>query len=452
MTTTSDPLHALYTDEAEVRSELARVQDICHGCRQCIDLCGSFPTLFDMLDRMSKPSAGLLTPAEQDQVVSECVHCTLCAVDCPYGPQQNDRSRNGSAGNGAAAQQADVDVPRLMLRARAMQFEHGHLAGTGKKAARVLARPDRVGRIATRVPSIANAVIGSKTGSRRRRLLARLTGVSADRHLGTFAAQRFSAWFRERPTIKLHRRQAAVMVFPTCLVEYQATSIGKDLVKVYERNGVECGVSSARCCGAPLLHAGDIAAFRKVAEKNLSQLATEIRDGKDIVVPQPACAHVLTVDSVEHVSSVDARVDAALVAEHTYDASGYLVGLHRGDDYVLDTDFEGETHRRITYQASSHMRARGVGYPSRDLMRLTGARIEVIQEPSGVGGIWSLRTRTDADDSTTQRLAERVAAGTGGVVASDSHLASLAIAERTGMMPIHPLQVVARAYGIPDEI
>ena len=442
-----DPTQPSYVDEAEVRSELARVQDICHGCRRCVDLCGSFPTLFDLLDRMSEPSAGLLTPAEQDQVVSECVHCTLCAVDCPYGPESSGSRSSGPA----SAEDVAVDVPRLMLRARAMQFEHGHLAGTGKQAARVLARPDRVGRIAARVPGAANAVIRSKTGSRRRRLLARITGISPDRHLGTFASQRFSEWFRARPTIKLHRRQAVVTVFPTCLVEHQATSIGKDLVKVYERNGIECGVSSARCCGAPLLHAGDISGFRKVAEKNMSLLAAEIREGRDIIVPQPACAHVLTVDSVEHVTSDDARADAALVAAHTYDASGYLMGLHRGDDYVLDTDFEGETHRRITYQASSHMRARGVGYPSRDLMRLTGARIEVIQDPSGVGGIWSLRTRSDTDDSTTQRLAERVAAGTGAVIATDSHLASLAITERTGMSPIHPLQVIARAYGIPGE-
>lgn len=436
MTTTYDPFHPQYTDEADVRSELARVQDICHGCRRCVDFCGSFPTLFEMLDEMSEPSAGLLTPAQQDHVVSECVHCTLCAFECPYGSGVHD---------------ADVDVPRLMLRARAMQFEHGHLGVTSKIAARVLARPDRVGRVAARLTGAANAVIGSTSGSRRRRLLARLTGVSADRHLGTFAVQRFSAWFRERPTIKLHRRQAAVTLFPTCIVEYQAPSIGKDLVKVYERNGVECSVSSARCCGAPLLHAGDIAAFRKVAEKNVAQLAAEIRAGTDIVVPQPACAHVLTVDSGEHLSGADARADAALVAEHTYDAAGYLMSLHRGDHFVLDTDFEGETHRRITYQASSHVRARGRGYPSRDLMRLTGAKIEVIQEPSGVGGIWSLRTRGVVDDSTTQRLVERVAVGTGGVVATDSHLASLAVAGRTGLTPVHPLQVVARAYGIPAE-
>lgn len=441
MTITYDPTDSSYTDEADVRMELARVHEVCHGCRRCVDYCGVFPTLFEMLDAMVEPSADLLTPAQQDLVVDACVHCTLCAVGCPHG---TDASGSHDVATG-------VDVPRLMLRARAMQFEHGYFGATGKMAARVLARPDRVGKVATMVPGLANRVAGVATGSRVRVVLARVTGASSERQLGTFATQRFSDWFADRPTIRLQRRQAAVTLFPTCIVEYQATSIGKDLVQVYERNGIECSVSAARCCGAPLLHAGDVDAFAKVAESNMTRLAGEIREGTDIVVPQPTCAHVLTVDSIEHVTSDEARADAALVAERTYDAAGYLMTLHRGDHYVLDTDFEGAVHRRITYQASGHIRAKGDGFPGRDLMRLTGARIDVVHEPSGIGGIWSLRSGADDGESVTQRLVERLDGAQGEVVVSDSHLAGLALGEHSGVVPRHPLQVIARAYGIPEE-
>ncbi|MEP6295689.1 MAG: heterodisulfide reductase-related iron-sulfur binding cluster, partial [Ilumatobacter sp.] len=340
---------------------------------------------------------------------------------------------------------------RLMLRARAMQFEHGHLGATGRMAARVPARPDKVGRVATKVPALANRVVSVSNGSRVRGVLERFTGASSVRRLGTFATERFSDWFADRPTIRLQRRQAAVTLFPTCIVEYQATSIGKDLVKVYERNGIECSVSAARCCGAPLLHSGDIEAFAEVAEENMARLAAEIRAGTDIVVPQPACAHVLTVDSIEYVTSEQARRDAELVAERTFDAAGYLMTLHRGDHYVLDTDFEGAVPQRITYQASSLIRARGDGFPGRDLMRLTGARIDVVHEPTGIGGIWSMRAGGDVGDAITQRLAEQLDAAPGEVVVSDSHLASLAIGEHAGVVPQHPLQVIARAYGIPEE-
>jgi len=37
------------------------------------------------------------------------------------------------------------------------------------------------------------------------------------------------------------------------------------------------------------------------------------------------------------------------------------------------------------------------------------------------------------------------------IVAGDCHLANTAINEQTGIIAQHPLQVVARAYGIPEE-
>ena len=39
-----------YYDEAATFTELERIFDICHGCRRCVSLCGSFPTLFDLVD------------------------------------------------------------------------------------------------------------------------------------------------------------------------------------------------------------------------------------------------------------------------------------------------------------------------------------------------------------------------------------------------------------------
>ena len=50
MTITYDPKHAAYLDEADVRDEMTRVFDVCDGCRRCVTLCSSFPSLFEMLD------------------------------------------------------------------------------------------------------------------------------------------------------------------------------------------------------------------------------------------------------------------------------------------------------------------------------------------------------------------------------------------------------------------
>ncbi|HQY86292.1 MAG TPA: 4Fe-4S dicluster domain-containing protein, partial [Ilumatobacteraceae bacterium] len=86
MTTIYDPKHPLYVDEADVRAELTRVYDLCHGCRLCFKYCTSFPTLFEMIDQHDDQDAGRLTPAQQDQVVDECFQCKLCYVNCPYIP------------------------------------------------------------------------------------------------------------------------------------------------------------------------------------------------------------------------------------------------------------------------------------------------------------------------------------------------------------------------------
>ena len=90
MTTTYDPHHPKYTDEKDVRDELTRVYDLCHGCRLCFKYCSSFPTLFDYVDRHEDQDAGRLTPAQQDHVIDGCFQCKLCYVTCPYTPGHHE--------------------------------------------------------------------------------------------------------------------------------------------------------------------------------------------------------------------------------------------------------------------------------------------------------------------------------------------------------------------------
>jgi Fe-S oxidoreductase len=50
-----------------------------------------------------------------------------------------------------------------------------------------------------------------------------------------------------------------------------------------------------------------------------------------------------------------------------------------------------------------------------------------------------------------KKLADKLESAGSELVAGDCHLANTAINEQTGKPAQHPLQVVARAYGIPDE-
>ena len=40
-----------YWDAADLTAEIRRTFQICHECRMCVGYCGSFPVLFDAVDR-----------------------------------------------------------------------------------------------------------------------------------------------------------------------------------------------------------------------------------------------------------------------------------------------------------------------------------------------------------------------------------------------------------------
>ncbi len=376
MTTLYDPKHPLYLDEADVREELTRVYDLCHGCRLCFKFCTSFPTLFEMIDRHDDQDAGRLTPAQQDQVIDECFQCKLCYVNCPYIPELHEWA---------------LDFPRLMLRADAMR--HDTKPGAAALAAHQQprwaapiswARPSR-SPARHRSPTRPSAPSPARWSARRSR---RPPACRRVRLLPPYAKQRFTTWFSKRPKLRIAKRQGRVAVFPTCLVEYQAPQIGHDLVKVYERNGIECSLAdTTACCGAPWLHSGDIEQFTKVAEKNVKALAATVRKGNDIVVPQPTCGYVLKKDYLDYVGGDDAK----LVAEHTYDAAEYLMKVHKGEGTSLDTDFTGFVPATVTYHTPCHLKAQNIGLKSRDLIKLTGAKVKLVQQCSGIDGMWGLR-------------------------------------------------------------
>ncbi len=96
-----------FWDRESLNRELERVYDICHGCRRCVSLCDSFPTLFDLVDESDTFEVDGVDKNDYMKVVDQCYLCDLCAeTKCPYLPPH----------------EWAVDFPHLMLRAKAYKF------------------------------------------------------------------------------------------------------------------------------------------------------------------------------------------------------------------------------------------------------------------------------------------------------------------------------------------
>ena len=417
-----NPLDELYLDKADLKKELDTTFHQCSDCRLCIKYCYSFKSLFQMVDELHDDDPTKITQSETERIVNECFQCKLCYTNCPYNPETDS--------------EWDIDFPRLMLRALSIMNKEGKTT----RAAKLLAKTDLQGKVITKVAPIFNKSNDIKPV---RVIIEKTIGISKDRLLPTFTFVKFSTWFKKRKTILANKRDAKVSIFPTCLVEYQNPDIGKAMINVYEKNGIECELPKGQvCCGMPYLDAGDITGFTKNAKKNVEILSDQIRKGFDIVVPQPTCGYVLKKDYVDYLGTKEAQI----VADNTYDVSEYLMKQHKIDP--LDKNFEGQTFESITWHQPCHYGAQNMGPQSSHLMKLTGAKVAMTNKCSAIDGTWGLRAENvDMAKKIAKPLMDFVEKKDSELIAGDCNLANTAINEGTGRVPVHPIQVLNAAYG-----
>jgi Fe-S oxidoreductase len=420
---TYDPAEPRYWDESALAGEVERVFEVCHGCRMCFKYCDSFPTLFSLIDETHGGDVRTLEPAETRRVMDLCFQCKLCEVQCPYTPREKHAFQ--------------LDFPRLVHRFQAVQLRR---RGTTLRE-RVLGDPDGAGRMARRSMGLANLANRSAV---HRYFFEKLLGVHRDKLLPDFAAESFEEW-AEKSGRNVTAPRGEVALFQTCYVQNNEPQIGRDTVEVLERNGVtvDC-VRGLRCCGMPKWEHGDLDGLRAQARENLDRLAPHVAAGQKVLAVNPTCSMMLRREYPELVAEED-RPRAQALAAAVMDPSEFLWSIR--NEPRFDGNFRS-TPGAVAYHAPCHLRAQGVGFKGRDLLRrIPGVTPTSVVECCGHDGTYAMTVEGFA---ASQRVGAKAFEGMkdaeAQVWATDCPLAALQFQQHAARKPLHPMTILRRAY------
>ncbi|WP_119293464.1 (Fe-S)-binding protein [Azohydromonas sediminis] len=363
-----------FYDEGETFKELERVFDICHGCRRCVSLCHSFPTLFDLVDATDDGELHGVKKEDYWKVVDQCYLCDLCYMTkCPYVPPH----------------EWNLDFPHLMLRAKAIKFKKGEV----KASEKFLASTDVHGQFAG-IPIVVQAVNAINKTKFARKQMDSMLGVHPDAWMPELGTKRFR-WSAPKASATVvtngERTPGKVAIFSTCYVNYNEPGIGFDLLKVLQHNEIPYViVEKEKCCGMPKLELGDLDAVAAHKEVNMPVLAKYAREGYAILSAVPSCTLMFKQELPLMFPDCP---DTQAVKEAMWDPFEYLVARHK--DGLLKTDFKTALGK-VSYHIPCHGRVQNIGKKTEEMLKLIGTKVEVklntVERCSGHAGTYGVKT------------------------------------------------------------
>ncbi|MEX0921518.1 MAG: heterodisulfide reductase-related iron-sulfur binding cluster [Rhodovibrionaceae bacterium] len=426
-----------FYDWDKINAEMERVFDICHGCRRCFNLCDSFPRLFDLIDDSETGELDSVDAKDYKPVVDACTFCDMCfMVSCPYVPPH----------------EFDLDFPHLMLRYRAAELRDG-------KASRMtaeLTKTDRNGRLAKKVPGLANWASDTGNGLTRG-LLESVAGVDRNADLPKYHAKTFAEQTGKHiPEVNTeapgHGRKA--VLYATCFVNYNNPRIGAAAREVLAKNGVETEVVYPRCCGMPQFEQGDLESVAAAARGVAEDLEPWIDKGYDVIALTPSCALMLKFEWPLIVPGEE-RIEK--LSKATSDVTEYVVAIANKEGLAEGmSPLDGG----VAVHISCHSRAQNMGNKAFEMLKLIPeADIKQLPRCSGHGGSWGvLKGNFETALKIGKPVARDVLKAEKTYLASECPLAGAHIlqgmerlAEDGKKLPeesYHPIQIFARAYGI----
>jgi glycerol-3-phosphate dehydrogenase subunit C len=433
-----------FYDKDSLYSELERVYDICHGCRRCVSLCDSFPTLFDLVDESATFEVDGVAKDDYLKVVDQCFLCDLCAeTKCPYLPPH----------------EWGVDFPHLMLRAKAYKFT----TKDTRWRDRLITSTDPIFD-ALSTPGIAQLGNAVARSAGLRKLGDKIAGIHPDAPLPAFHARTLAERVptdigEQLPCVPGERTTGKVAIYITCYGDHNEPEVVEDLIAVLNHNGVSVRLlKDARCCGMPKLELGDLKTVAQLKESNLPVFLDAIDDGYDIIAAIPSC--VLMYKQELPLMFPDDK-DVAKVQAAFFDPFEYLMLRHKSG--LAKTDFQ-HSLGKVAYHAACHARVQNIGMKTRQFLELIdGTQVDTIERCSGHDGTYAVKSETYEKAMKIARpVVNRVKQAEADTFGSDCPMAGRMIAhalndgendgENDDSAEVaeseHPLTMIRRAYGV----
>jgi glycerol-3-phosphate dehydrogenase subunit C len=421
-----------YWDKDDLNQELERVYDICHGCRRCVSLCDSFPTLFDLVDESETMEVDGVAKEDFIKVVDQCYLCDLCYMTkCPYVPPH----------------EWNVDFPHLMLRAKAVKFrEEG-----ARFRDRVLTSTDTVFAL-TSIPLVDITVNALNSNDTFRGVLESGFGIHKDAPIPQFHSntlrKRVKPMVRDIAATPVGETTGKVALYATCYGNYSSPELGQDFVRTYQHNNIHIElVPREKCCGMPKLELGDFDSVNALKEANIPVLAALVDAGFDLIAPVPSCV-LMYKQELPLLFPDDA--DVLKVQKAFYDPFEYLWLRHKGG--ALNTEFP-EALGNIAYQVACHLRVQNIGMKTRDVLNLVpGTDVNAIERCSGHDGTYAVKSETHAKSVKIARpVLRKLDQGEPDYFSSDCPMAATHVARLSTSVDqaTHPMTLLRMAYGLP---
>ena len=300
---------------------------------------------------------------------------------------------------------------------------------------------DRWAALGAHAPGLTNALMGNPTAGRWLRSLA---GIAPERPLPGFASETFRHWFKARRDgkktdgVNAGRR---VLLWPDTFNNHFYPDTARAAVAVLEAAGFSVSVPRATlCCGRPLYEFGMLDLARKRLLRILRELDQPLREGVPIVMLEPACASVFTMECAD---LLPFQEQGKRLGRQTFLLGEFL------QRYA--PEFAPRPQQRLLLHGHCHHRAHNELRDEVGVLQRVGAQVEVLD--SGCCGMAGSFGFEKSKYAVSQQVGERVlfpavrGANADTLIVADGFSCREQIRHGTGREAVHLAEVLQAGLG-----